>query len=229
MMVPLYVLAVGAIIAGFINLPGVHTLGHFLGHSPSLIAGYDVAADTYPVLSSDYKHRAGEYAAAFGQPSSDHPGFPWLGFGMAIVIAAAGIGLAYVLHLKDRAKAEKIAETLGGLDAVLRGKYWIDSIYQGLIVEPLRAFGKLLYVIDDKLVSGLVYLTAFVPIVGGSITGVLQAGQLQGYATGMVLGVGLLALLLFVSVPGWVMIALIALAVIWLFGSAIANSSAKSS
>ena len=232
MMVPLYVLAVGAIIAGFINLPGVHTLGHFLGHSPSLIAGYEVAAtDTFAATlqTAGDKHYAGEYAAAFGQPSSDHAKFPWVGFLTATVIALAGIGLAYVLHLKDRSRAERIAETLGGLDAVLRGRYWIDSIYQGLIVEPLRALGKLLYVIDDKLVSGLVYLTAFVPIVGGSITGVLQSGQLQGYATGMVLGVGLLALLLFVSVPGWVVIALVALAVIWLFGSAVANSSAKSS
>ena len=223
MMVPLYLLAFGALFAGFINLPGLHTLGHFLGHSPSFIGGYAVAAETFPGFVSGDPDAAAEHAAAWGQPSLGHAPFPWVGFLTATVIALAGIALAWFMHLKSRSTAETVAEKLSGLSLVLEGKYWVDSIYQALIVEPLRALGKLLYWVDATLVSGAVFAAAYVPVIGGYFAGAAQNGALQGYAGAMLLGVALLLLLMFVAVPGWLVWLLIAAAVLWVLTASLRN------
>ena len=50
MILPLALLAIGALFAGFLNLPTEtfgHKLGHFLGQSPSFKLGYDKASATY--------------------------------------------------------------------------------------------------------------------------------------------------------------------------------------
>jgi NADH:ubiquinone oxidoreductase subunit 5 (subunit L)/multisubunit Na+/H+ antiporter MnhA subunit len=46
MILPLVLLAVGAVAAGYFNFPA-HKLGDFLGHSPSFIESFNVAATVY--------------------------------------------------------------------------------------------------------------------------------------------------------------------------------------
>jgi NADH-quinone oxidoreductase subunit L len=199
MIVPLIVLAVGALFGGLFNVPG-ESLAKFLGHSPSFSYAYKMAADKYDGAAGGPHVEA----AAFGQPeveSADEkmnkPLIPWdMIIGGAISIA--GISLAYLLHLRQRARAEAIAQGLQPLTGLLEAKYYVDEIYQSLIVEPLRDLGKFFFAIDRIVVDGLVWLVSFVPQLGGFVLKLgLQRGYLQGYAAAMVFGIVAILLIVF--------------------------------
>jgi NADH-quinone oxidoreductase subunit L len=114
------------------------------------------------------------------------------------IISILGIFLAYLMHLKDRRMATKLAERFPRLVTVLDHKYWVDEIYQNAIVEPLRSLGQLFYAIDRWIVDGIVNTIGLIPQVGGFIVKLTtQRGYLQGYAAAMLLGIVVILLLIF--------------------------------
>jgi NADH-quinone oxidoreductase subunit L len=190
MMVPLYVLAAGALLAGFLNTPWGHYLGEFLGNSPSFSGGYAQASLTY--------HNEVD-ALAFGQhvPGQPHE-IPWFLMGLSAVISALGIFIAYLLHLKERYRAEELAARFGGVARVLEGKYWEDELYQNFIVEPLRGLGRAFFWIDRWIVDGVVWLFGVVPWASGAaLRLIVQRGYLQGYAAAMLFGIAVILLVIF--------------------------------
>ncbi|MDP9174785.1 MAG: NADH-quinone oxidoreductase subunit L [Planctomycetota bacterium] len=196
MMIPLAVLAFGAIFAGYLNFPSTH-LGNFLGNSPSLIESYDVASAHYATENITIS------AEAMGQHPMDAAGEkpePVISPIMVVsgLVALVGIGLAYFLHLKDRTLGERIAESFGPLTRLLEHKYWIDEIYQAGIVEPLRWVGMRFFDIDRIIVDGLVATVSLVPQFSGfAVKLTTQRGYLQGYAATMLLGLAAILLLIF--------------------------------
>lgn len=70
-----------------------------------------------------------------------------------------------------------------------RGKFFIDEIYQLVIVLPLRGFAVVCYAIDRWIVDGIVNLVGRVPLLVGGLMRSLQMGLVQFYALAMVLGV----------------------------------------
>ncbi len=197
MILPLAVLAIGAILAGYVNV-GTHHLGDFLGQSPSLSQSYLVAK------GADYE--AALNPAMFGQHVDVHPKLEedlhLLHIRMMIissVVALVGVGLAMYLHLFNRRLSDDLVLRFRGIARVLEGKYWVDEIYQGAIVNPLRKFGQLLYGFDRLVIDGLVWVAGFVPQSAGFVLKLTtQRGQLQGYALTMMLGIVLLLVLVFV-------------------------------
>ncbi len=69
------------------------------------------------------------------------------------------------------------------------GKFYIDEIYQLLIVLPLRGFAIVCYAVDRWIVDGFVNLVGRIPLVAGGLMRSLQMGLVQFYALAMVLGV----------------------------------------
>ncbi len=188
MMLPLTVLAVGALIAGFFQFP-FHWLGSFLGDSASFVYAWDMAVQQFGL--NDVTPIPG----AFGYEVQSFGGYllsvlPGLIIGS--IIAIAGIGLAYLLHLKDRDKAASLAHTFRPFARLFDGKYFVDEIYNVLVVGSLRTLGKILNVLDDLLdatVNGFGHLAGG----AGRVTSLLtQRGALQGYAVGMLLGVAVI-------------------------------------
>jgi NADH-quinone oxidoreductase subunit L len=196
MILPLVVLAIGALFAGVLNLPtspeGIgHKLGHFLGQSPSFSMGYIKA-----------KLSSGAYVdpIPFGQPRTEDDPYEFEIAPLIIggLIAIAGILTAYVFHLKDRAKAERLAAGMPGITRALEAKYWVDEIYQAAIVEPLRSVGKAFFAIDRFVVDGIVWAISFVPMLSGfALKLTTQRGYLQGYAAVMLLGIAAILMLIF--------------------------------
>jgi NADH-quinone oxidoreductase subunit L len=190
MIVPLVVLAIGALFGGLFNVHW-HALGDFLGHSPSFKYSYELAQEVRGPDSMT--------AEGFGQPEVEAAGGPMIPSAMLVggAVAIAGILLAYWLHLKDRAKSEQLAAGLQPLTRLIEAKYWIDEVYQAWIVEPLRSLGETFFAIDRYIVDGLVGLVGLIPQIGGFILKfTTQRGYLQGYAATMLLG--LAAILLFI-------------------------------
>jgi NADH-quinone oxidoreductase subunit L len=197
MIAPLVVLAIGALFAGLINLPtnpdGMgHKLGHFLGQSPSFSLGFMKAQLSNPDVPVD--------PIPFGQaplPGYEYH-FPLVGLLVGGLIAIAGILVAYVFHLKDRARAERLAAGMPGVTRTLEAKYWVDEIYQAGIVEPLRSLGRVLFLVDRFVIDGLVWAVSFVPMLSGfALKLSTQRGYLQGYAAVMLLGLAVILMMIF--------------------------------
>ena len=186
MIAPLVLLAIGAVLAGYVNFPNPH-LGAFLGQSPSLSAAYDMAK----ALPAPPR----ELAKSMGQ-SAESESVSTLMI-VSGLISLAGIGLAFVLHLKDRARGDELAEQLQPLTRILEAKYWVDEIYQDFIVTPLRLLGEFCYSFDRWIVDMLVNMVGWIcQLVGYLLKFTTQRGYLQGYGAAMLLG--LAAILLFV-------------------------------
>jgi NADH-quinone oxidoreductase subunit L len=185
---PLYILALGAIVVGYINFPAPH-LGAFLGQSPSLSQSYAIAQK----LASAPK----ELDAYMGQTHESEGISPIML--ISALISIAGIGLAFVLHLKDRLLGDKIAADLGPITRLLEAKFWVDEIYQDFIVNPLWMIGEFAYGFDRWIVDMLVNLAGWIcQLVGYLLKFTTQRGYLQGYGAAMLLGIAAILLFMFV-------------------------------
>jgi NADH-quinone oxidoreductase subunit L len=112
---------------------------------------------------------------------------------LAVVLGAAGIGVAWWIYSARLAPAPKPSR-------VLEHKFYFDELYDALFYWPAVGFSRAFY----RVVEG--------PIVGGSITGVtalarwtggrvreLQTGLVRAYALALAAGVAVLVLV-FVAV-----------------------------
>ena len=193
MLAPLMILAIGALCIGWIVVRNGQ-LEAFLGHSPSFKMAYEMA-------SARFDNAGGPRVspAVFGQPESTE-GEPLIPMSMLIggAISISGIALAYLLHLKQRAAAEKLAAGLQPLTGMLEAKYWVDEIYDFMIVQPLRHIAKVFFAIDKAVIDVAVWAVGMVPQMSGfAVKLTVQRGYLQGYAAAMFFGVLAILLLVF--------------------------------
>ncbi|MHB8864781.1 MAG: NADH-quinone oxidoreductase subunit L [Pirellulaceae bacterium] len=68
------------------------------------------------------------------------------------------------------------------------GKFFLDEVYNVLIVVPLRGVARVCAVLDDALVDGMVNAAGRAPLLLGSVLRSMQTGLVQFYALGMVVG-----------------------------------------
>ena len=201
MILPLVLLAIGAVLAGVALWQG-ERLAAFLGESPSFKGAYQVAQARF---GSDTAHPVNPLV--LGQVHNDtrpesirhaEHTMHYVFMAVSTVIALAGIFVAYLLHLKNRAKAESMAANMPLATKILDNKFYVDEIYQHGIVEPLRTFGKFLLGVDRFLIDGIVNLMGFIPQLSGWILKLTtQRGYLQGYAATMVFGIVVILLVIF--------------------------------
>src|SRR5207245_950097 len=79
---------------------------------------------------------------------------------VAISVAAGvtGIGIAYVMYVKKPGLADSVASSLGWIYRVVYNKYYVDEIYEAVIVKPLVNGSRALLwrVVDAGLIDGTV-------------------------------------------------------------------------
>jgi NADH-quinone oxidoreductase subunit L len=130
--VPLILLAVGAVGAGWFGIPGIlggdNHWAHFLE----------------PVLGHPHVHLSGSVEALL--------------MGSSVLAGACGIGLAFYLYRLKPHLPAMLAARLAWVHRLLVNKYYIDEIYSSLIVKPTLAFsrGVLLRVVDLGCIEGVV-------------------------------------------------------------------------
>jgi len=195
MIIPLIVLAIGALLAGYLNFPErAHSLAGFLAQSPSFVQGYDVALHGHGDMGS-------VGAGNFGFEDADAPSpIPGLLLGGAISIA--GILVALYLHLVNRTMAEQLTHSLQklGIVELVDGKFFVDEIYQKYIINNLRRLGDVFFAFDRWIVDGIINSFGWIPqLFGYGLRFTVQRGYLQGYATTMLFGVLVVLALIFLS------------------------------
>jgi NADH-quinone oxidoreductase subunit L len=195
MIAPLVVLAIGAALAGYLNFPSVK-LAEFLGHSPSIAMSYDLA-NAQPNASVESEAFGHDQLAVIPEHQHEHSSHYWIML-LSAALAIFAIYCAYLMHLKDRARAEWLAADVPEITSILEHKYWVDEIYQAAIVEPLRAAGRVCYMIDRFIIDGIIWIVGFIPQLSGfALKLTTQRGYLQGYAVTMLFGIAVILILVF--------------------------------
>lgn len=185
MTLPLWTLAILAIVGGYIGLPGVIADGdwnwihHYLGQK-------------YGGPVADLADSAG-YAVPLG--------LKWVLVGLGGGVALLGVSLAWIAYDREGlAFDERLRDRLGSLYDVWEVKYRLDEVYDAALVNPIRdIMGQGFAKADASVVDGLVNGVARGAAAFGRMLGRIQTGVVQRYAVMMVLGaVIVMALILFV-------------------------------
>ena len=64
--------------------------------------------------------------------------------------------------------AERLAAGLQPLTGLLEGKYWVDEVYDAVIVRPLAVLAKWFFAVDRVVFDTVVWFVGFVPQLSGS-------------------------------------------------------------
>lgn len=115
--------------------------------------------------------------------------------GVSTALTLLALLIAYLVYVKQVVSADRIAERLGIFYKLSYHKYYIDEMYAGFRRLFVDGCGKVFYWIDLYIVDGLVNMLAlFVRFLSGVLS-FFETGQTQFYATVVLVGAALLALL----------------------------------
>ena len=159
---PLRILAVGAVGVGAVFGP-THLFVGFLEHK---------------WMTPQFGHLMVEEA--------DHP--HWSMMIGSTLIVAAGIGLAYLIYVRQPSLAGSLAQRSAALFDLSLNKFYFDELYELLIVKPMTILAHVCRIVDAYLLDGLVDLIGHLPRFLGYWVRPVQNGLVQFYALLMALG-----------------------------------------
>jgi NADH-quinone oxidoreductase subunit L len=132
MMLPLYLLAVGAVFSGVIGYHALHMVD----------AGGDFWNGAIAVIRGENPLEAAEH-------------IPEIFKLLPSIVGFAGIGLAYLLYMFNPSIPGKLASTFFIIYKFLLNKWYFDELYDFLFVRPAKAIGSFLWKVGDvKIVDG---------------------------------------------------------------------------
>jgi NADH-quinone oxidoreductase subunit L len=109
---------------------------------------------------------------------------------ITIVLALASIYCAYLFYVRRPELSTRLKQKLSGLHKLIYNKYYVDEIYQALIVNPIVNFSLFLWkVIDVVIIDGFANGLAAMVKSFSSSGRVIQTGYLRNYALLFVFGV----------------------------------------
>jgi len=183
MLVPLYILAAGALLAGFLFQ------GSFLGHaSEAAHATVEHMSEYNPFWKT----------ALFAGPDNHilaefHETPLWVKLS-PFVMMVLGFAIAHHLYIRRPGLPKEIARSQPALYAFLLNKWYFDEIYDFLFVRPARALGRFLWKRGDGwLIDGFGPdgVSARVLDITNRVVR-LQTGYLYHYAFAMLIGIAAL-------------------------------------
>ena len=166
MIVPLVVLALGALLAGFLGMPG--RLG--------LIQGF-----LEPVFGSA-DHALGIHEHALGAVD-------FVLMAVSLVVAMLGIVLAWVMYVRRTDLPGVVGAKLGPLYRAVYNKFYVDEFYGATFVRATVDGSRWVWRrFDEKVIDGAVNGTAALWQWAGRTVRPLQTGRVHHYVLGMFIG-----------------------------------------
>jgi len=96
------------------------------------------------------------YQQFLGGPSHPPEGFAWLEL-VSVVVAACGILLAFLRYqFKVLFLTQSLRQMLSPLYRVVANKYYVDELYEAVLIRPLLAFSKKAFSFDARVIDGAV-------------------------------------------------------------------------
>ncbi|RMG54517.1 MAG: NADH-quinone oxidoreductase subunit L [Bacteroidetes bacterium] len=186
MTIPLWVLAILATIGGFVGIPAL--LGHPL-HIPHGLNDAWLAAEGGIGSTGLITNRASMVEAMHHHHSMEYFLLPF-----SALLAIGMVYFAFQFYKKhDLAGDERVQRFFGPLYNAMKGKFYIDEIYNALIIRPFVWAGtNIVLWFDQKVVDGFVNGTAAVVTNVGDVFKRLQSGLLSNYILLVAVGVVLI-------------------------------------
>ena len=165
MTLPLIVLAILSVIGGWVGIPvafgGSDEAEHFLE----------------PVFAS-------------GVSGAGNHGLEYALTAVSVLVALTGFFIAYSFYYKKPGTAAALAAKFPALYSLVDHKFYVDEIYQAVLVTPLLMFTRLILggLIDSGIVNGSGSLAGATTRGLSQITRRVQSGNIRSYAGWLALG-----------------------------------------
>jgi NADH-quinone oxidoreductase subunit L len=110
---------------------------------------------------------------------------------VSTAIAVAGIALAWFIWVKRQRIADNAARAFAPLHRLLLNKYYVDEIYDAMVVQPIKAASTegLWRGFDVRVIDGAVNGTASIVDGCAAVLRRLQSGSVRAYAGSLFVGV----------------------------------------
>ena len=180
MTIPLVLLAFLSIFGGYVGVPevlgGINRFHHFLE----------------PVLAPSHSvHETVQHVSH---------GAELLLMGLSTVVVTTGIYYAYRIYVKQPEAAKTLAEKAGILYRLSYNKYYVDEIYDFLVIRPFRSLADITWRrFDVDVVDGAVNGSGKMVAYTAGIIRKVQNGLIQNYASIILLGVILIMMYLYLD------------------------------
>lgn len=197
MTVPLIILAFLSIVGGYIGIP--EAIYH--GIPFDIYEWLEPVTGSIHTATQEFSHST-EFLLMF----------------VSVIVAGVGVAISYMLYIKEPANADKLAQSFPKLHTLLYRKYFVDEIYNTLVIQPLKglclALGWFDLHVIDGIVNGSAWTTIRTAIVSVwidinivdllvNLTGAvvnLFGGLLRKIQTGLVQNYGLISLYSFLLI-----------------------------
>jgi NADH-quinone oxidoreductase subunit L len=181
MLAPLVILAVLATVGGWVGVP--HALGgsnHFESFMRPVFEQETAAPAVHRTPNPEAPNPA---QAGTAEPHGD-TGTELALTGVSILAAVGGFGLAYLFYYKRRELPDQIAARAHGLYQSVLNKYYVDEIYNTVIVRPVMWFStKMLWrTVDVAIIDGTVNRVAADTRGISDRSRRMQSGNVRSYA-----------------------------------------------
>lgn len=145
MTVPLITLATLSLIGGWFGIP--HLIGKLFGHVPNLLETF---------LEPVFEHSAEIVAGSVAVQHVPEP-LEWSLMTTSVIVAIIGISLAYHIYMvKGKELPQKLAKEYACHYKLIYNKYYVDEIYELMVVKPIYYFSILMWkVVDAFMIDGI--------------------------------------------------------------------------
>lgn len=167
-LIPLLVLALLAILGGFIGFPTASAINSFL--APVIGGGH------HGMVDGGSLHHVSK-------------GLMFSMMGISTGIAVAGILIAYLMYIKNPDLPAKLAGKFKLIYKIIYNKYYVDEIYDATIVNPTVKTSFILWkIVDVKIIDGFVNAIARIVELKGEVLKLFQTGYVRNYALSILFG-----------------------------------------
>jgi len=130
---------------------------------------------------------------ALWHPKAEFEMLGWL-TPAAVLVALAGIALAYLVYQRRVISAEILARAFTPIRVAALRRFWLDDVFAFVYRAVMLSLSRLVGWIDRYLVDGILNVLSAWTLMAGDRLRSLQSGRAQDYVYGIALGVLLLML-----------------------------------
>ncbi|MGE5321811.1 MAG: NADH-quinone oxidoreductase subunit L [Actinomycetota bacterium] len=184
MMVPLLILALGSLVAGWVGVPA------FMGGSNRFEKFLAPAVTSTAQAAHTTAERVSESAAQPEQGPPENPNQEMVLALTSVGIALVGFFFAWLLYCKNPGLPDRITAKIHGIYLMVLHKFYVDEGYGLLIVKPLLALSTVVFWrgVDQGIIDGLVNGAGSASKGIGNELRRMQSGNLRSYAAWVAIG-----------------------------------------
>jgi NADH-quinone oxidoreductase subunit L len=160
MTVPLWILAIGSILVGYLGVPHVLSAPAHLPHYFN-----DWLAPVFGGHGPIEEHA----------PGGGNEALELLLMAVSVAVAATGAGIAYLMYYRGTIKPETFSELAGGVPyRVVLNKYYVDELYDLVFVRGVLLLSRAAAWFDLHVIDGIVNLSARIVVLVSQLGGYLD-------------------------------------------------------